>query len=30
MAKLNADKEVFRKTTLVDWMNKAKERESKY
>jgi len=30
MAKLNADKEVFRKTTLVDWINKAKERESKY
>ena len=30
MAKMNADKEVFRKTTLVDWMNKAKEREAKY
>jgi len=30
MAKLNADKEVFKKTTLVDWINKAKERESKY
>ena len=30
MAKLNADKQVFKKTTLVDWMNKAKERESKY
>jgi nitrite reductase (cytochrome c-552) len=30
MAKLNADKEVFRKTTLVDWMKKAEERESKY
>ncbi len=30
MVKLNADKEVFKKTTLVDWMNKAKERESKY
>jgi len=30
MAKLNADKEVFRKTTLEDWMKKAEERESKY
>jgi len=30
MAKLNADKDVFRKTTLVDWMKKAKEREAKY
>ncbi len=30
MAKLNADKEVFRKTTLLDWMKKAEERESKY
>jgi nitrite reductase (cytochrome c-552) len=30
MAKMNADKEVFKKTTLVDWMKKAQERESKY
>ena len=30
MAKLNADKDVFRKTTLVEWMKKAQERESKY
>jgi nitrite reductase (cytochrome c-552) len=30
MAKMNTDKEVFRKTTLVDWMKKAQERESKY
>jgi len=30
MAKLISDKETFKKTTLVDWMNKAKERESKY
>lgn len=30
MAKLNAEKEVFKKTTLVDWLNQAKERESKY
>jgi len=30
MAKLNADKEVFRKTTLVEWMKKAEEREAKY
>lgn len=30
MTKLNADKEVFKKTVLVDWMLKAKEREAKY
>ena len=30
MATLVKDKETFKKTTLVEWMNKAKERESKY
>jgi nitrite reductase (cytochrome c-552) len=30
MAKLNAGKEIFKTTTLFDWMNKAKEREAKY
>jgi nitrite reductase (cytochrome c-552) len=30
MVKLNAEKEIFKKTTLVNWLNQAKERESKY